>query len=295
MCFGSDDPAPAVIRQTNDLPEWVDQGGKENYDLAKEIASRPYEAYEGQRIAGFTPDMATGFDMAKSGLGAWQQPLSQAMQATSDVAGTNFTNADIGAYMNPFTQQVTNQGLRELGRQGEITRNDISMRAQGAGAFDGARHGVIEAEQRRNQTQAESDLINRNNANAFTVGQQAFQSDQAMNLAAGGQLSQLGGLAQQMGLADADAMINIGEAGRSLEQGNIDLAYEDFLRQRDYPLTQLNIQQAALATSPYSTESSRIQPFQQSSGVADAIGAFGLAAGGLGSLAQGGGFSSLFA
>lgn len=49
-------------------------------------------------------------------------------------------------------------------------------------------------------------------------------------------MARLGEFAQRAGLTDAQAMEAIGAQKRGLEQGSLDLAYQDFLEQRDLPM-----------------------------------------------------------
>jgi len=49
-------------------------------------------------------------------------------------------------------------------------------------------------------------------------------------------MARLGEFAQRAGLTDAQAMEAIGAQRRGLEQGSLDLAYQDFLEQRDLPM-----------------------------------------------------------
>jgi hypothetical protein len=74
---------------------------------------------------------------------------------------------------------------------------------------------------------------------ASTVGNLA-STQQGQQLAASGALSGLGAQAQQLGLAGAGALGNVGTQQQQLGQKNLDVAYEDFLRQQGYPQEQIN-------------------------------------------------------
>jgi hypothetical protein len=51
--------------------------------------------------------------------------------------------------------------------------------------------------------------------------------------------SMLGEAAQTMGLTGAQAVTGVGAKERAMQQANLDLAYQDFLAQRDYPKEQV--------------------------------------------------------
>ena len=58
-------------------------------------------------------------------------------------------NPNIGQFLNPYQQYVTN----EIGRQGQIAQNQVAASAMMQGAFGGGRQGVQQAElQRQNFT-----------------------------------------------------------------------------------------------------------------------------------------------
>jgi hypothetical protein len=75
-------------------------------------------------------------------------------------------------------------------------------------------------------------------------------------LQAAGQQGTLANLGQTMGLRDAAAMENIGLTQQGQTQKNMDLAYQDFLQQRDWPKTQLEFMNAMVRGMPYSSTGS---------------------------------------
>jgi len=69
---------------------------------------------------------------------------------------------------------------------------------------------------------------------AGTVG--GADINRLMELA--GRYGELGGAAQRMGLTGAEAVTGVGAAERGMQQQNLNLAYQDFLRQQGYPAEQ---------------------------------------------------------
>jgi hypothetical protein len=84
------------------------------------------------------------------------------------------------------------------------------------------------------------------------AGNQA-QQQAATQLAAGQQLGTLGQLGQTMGLKDLAALEAVGQTQQQQGQKNLDLAYQDFLQQRQYPQQQLSMLNALIRGLPYST------------------------------------------
>lgn len=172
--------------------------------FAKDYLATPYEAYTGERVAGMTPlqqQAMTGYggistgreQFAKAadvygGLSTFGAPqvgaanVGQAAQATGvgqvgGVQAGQLRGTDIGSYMSPYTEQVTNAALRQLGGAQDIALNQMGAEATRAGAFGGSRHGVAEAETRKAYGQQAADIITQQQQQAFQNAQQAAQFD----------------------------------------------------------------------------------------------------------------------
>lgn len=244
--------------------------------------------------------------------------------AVRDVSAQKFTDADLGAYMNPYTSQVIDTTLADLSRQNDQVNAATRARAAAAGAFGGSRAALMETENNRNyfdkvgQTTANlrnQAFLNAQNAIAtdqnralqaagmnqnmdFSVGslntgnqQQAnatnagiqvdlgkFDAQQALaanaqRLAASQQLAGLGQLGQQLGGIDAAALLGIGQQQQGMNQANLDLAYQDFLRQQGYPVDQLQLRNGLLSGPIGSTTTSNTSTDNTGQLVGSGIGA----------------------
>lgn len=191
--------------QTN-LPEYAEPYYREMMRRAQRESLRPYEAYEGPRIAGFS-DAQLG---AQQGFLDLQSPdaiasASDLMQQTADRAAntgtyqpTTFTNTftaeqiDPGTfdsaaaqqYMSPYMQNVIDISKREAMRDADIMRNSIGADAATAGAFGGDRHGIMEAELDRNTLQQLSDMQVTGLQSAYEDAQRMFGQDRAARMQA---------------------------------------------------------------------------------------------------------------
>ena len=143
---------------TTSPPPYVVEGAKENYEIAKGLTDQPYTPYEGARIAEFTPDQTNAFDLVRSGVGEYG-PLLENATSLAGKAGGGIPGVDISQYMNPFTDEVINSVRDEMMRTGGIQRVGVRNRAHAAGGYGGARHGVVEAEQLRNEGRTIADMI----------------------------------------------------------------------------------------------------------------------------------------
>jgi len=181
----------------------------------------------------------TGAAVTQEALGAI---APQARANIRDIQAGSFLNQNIQDYMNPYTQAVTEQSLRDLERSRQLQQQQTSAQATAARAFGGSRQGVQEAETNRAFDENASRLVAQQNAAAFAAAQQASEADlarqmqaqqlnQAQDLATTQQSLQLAG---QFGLANQDAALRA-----ALANQNIDLSVGQLNAQ--------NAQQAALA------------------------------------------------
>ena len=130
-----------------------------------------------------------------------------------------FDPAAAERFMNPFEQQVVDQTLADIARQGEIQRQQQRAQAVAAGAFGGARSGIMESELGRNileqQAKAAAQLRRAGFESASQRAQQAFEEQQRRQQ----QASQLtGALGAQGSQAAARAAQAAGGLGLSAEQ-----------------------------------------------------------------------------
>jgi hypothetical protein len=248
MCCGGGNQQSTV--NTPNVPQWYLDAGQSLVGRAQTESQQPYQAYTGPRVAGFNTDQTDAFAATRNATGAWQPGLSAAYAATDRGAGA-FPGADIGAYMSPYQQNVIDIAKREAVRQDDMARQGRDASAVGRGAFGGSRHGLVEAEARRNLGQNLSDIQMTGQQAAYNSALNQFNADQSRALAAGQQYGNLAGASQSLGLRDAAALETIGATQQGQEQRNLDTAYGDFLEQRGYPGQQLNFLSSILrGTNP---------------------------------------------
>jgi hypothetical protein len=84
---------PAVTTQINktELPKWVDEASQANYQLAKDVASRPFEQYEGGRVAGTSPYTTQANNLIQANVGS-ANPYIDKSTAALDSSQTVFNN-----------------------------------------------------------------------------------------------------------------------------------------------------------------------------------------------------------
>jgi hypothetical protein len=206
-------------------PEYK-QAALQNYAFAQQVAQQPYQAYGGPRIAGFT------------------QPQQEAMAAIRESPlslGESMAN-----FYNPYNQQVIQNTLGNIETQRLMQQQQSRAAAAKAGAYGGTRQAVQEALQQQSALQTGAQA-------AAQLAQQGF-----------GQAAALG--AQDIGLRQqaAAGLQGIGAQQQAMNQANLDLAYQDFMRQQNYPLQQLQILQQGLGQTNLGTQ--QTSPYFQNTG-----------------------------
>ena len=157
---------------------------------------------------------------------------------------------DIGAYQNPYQQQVIDQSMADIQRQADLARGQSQSRAIGAGAFGGSRSALLEGESQRPFVEQMARTSAGLRQSGFEQAQAAAQSDLARQQQLGMfgseqeqqralQQAQFG---QQAGLTGFEAQQQ--RAMRQAELGQqAGLAGQDIAAQRN--LEQARLQQQA--------------------------------------------------
>lgn len=247
---------------------------------AQAVSNQPYALYGGDMTAGPSALQSKAFQ----GIGGLTLPSSvtsyNPMQFSSGLPGTSasqpFGVGSTESYMNPYLEQVLQPQLREARRQAEIDRINNASRMTKAGSYGGSRQAILEAELQRNLGTKVSDLTGKGYSDAFTNAQnQQFRTaqlgmdaqkatDASRQFGAG-----LGLDIGRFGLSSLDQMLRAGETERGIEQQGLTADYNEFARQRDYPMEQLKFQQSMLQGMPLSTVQSTPNPV---SGLQNAVG-----------------------
>lgn len=222
-------------------------------------------------------------------LTAAQPLLTQASQSGA---------SGISNYMNPYTDQVVNRiadlGARNLNENimPALTSKYISAGQLGFGphtgpASAGTSSGMM-TDTARAVRDVSNDILGQQSLalqsgfnNAAGLSQQDLSRQLAagqttgslaatqtgQQLAGGAQQAQLAGLAQQYGLTGANAVTNVGQQQQQLNQQNLNVGYEDFLKQQGYPQQQIdammNTMKGMASMVPTATQQQGIVPSGQ--------------------------------
>jgi hypothetical protein len=266
-------PSTSSTLTTSQVPQYLSDYLYNLMSGAYSAAQEEYQPYEGPRIAPFTQDQLSAFQQTREAAGSYKPALEAAGEAASQagelsptgMAQPYFEQAGgalpdvIGDYMNPYQEQVIN-------RMGDLAQRQITeklMPAIGdqftrAGQFGSTRQQEIAGRTVRDVAEGLSGAIGEQLSKGYaTAGQQAQEDlrrlasiGQATGQLAGTEMGARGNLAslyanlgqkeQALGLQGAGALETIGLTQEQMNQRNLDLAYQDFLRQTAYPKEQIS-------------------------------------------------------
>jgi hypothetical protein len=182
--------------------------------------------------------------------------------------------------MSPFIEQAMQPQLREAERASQIQGTQQQAQAVQSGAFGGGRDAIMRAERERNLGMQQGDIRARGYQTAYEQAANQFNQDQARRLQAqgmgeqsrqygaglgmqglqtglqaAGQLGQLGQTeyGQKMGISQLQSQY--GAQQQQQAQRPLDMAYQDFLNQQNYPYKQLGFMSDMIRGLPLGQQS----------------------------------------
>ena len=242
--------APSYAATTSDVPKWLQDYTVDLFSQQRAVAGTPYQPYALPRIAQTTAPTTASQNLIQSSVGAYQPAVGSAISGTQGLAGQSSVN-NISAYMNPYTQNVTDQiarlGARNLSENLLPAVSDQFIRA---GQFGSSGMGTF-GERALRDTQ-ESILSNQTSAlnTGYTQALGASQADLTRQAAAQQQVADLAKMQQGLTTADAAALESVGTAQQQRQQRGLDVAYQDYQNQIQYPQTQINNMSTTLRGLP---------------------------------------------
>lgn len=205
--------------------------------------------------------------------------------------GTNqlFDQSQANMYMNPYTNSVIDNGLNRLNQMQAENQFSVNDSAAKAGAFGGSRHAVAQSLFNRDWDNRKTDFMTGQLQNAYSNAQNQFNQDRSagnqmqqfnigsrlaadtsnqnallqgaqenrlgrdQQMSAAGGLANLGYLTQGLGQKDIQGLQGIGGLQQALNQQNMDIGYQDFQNQANWPYKQLEFMSNLVRGVPFSS------------------------------------------
>jgi len=292
MCSSSPPPAPSNITQTT-IPEYAKPYVEKLLGKAEAATEAPYQTYGGQRIAEQSPEQkaitqnilsqtapgqfAAGTGIAGAGglsaLGAGSQYMAMATDPAAQQA-----------FMSPYMQNVVNLQKQEAIRdaqKGQLGQNLASARQ---GTYGGARQELAKTERERNLQQNLANIQATGAQKAYEQAMQGMQFGTTAGIQGGQAATQAGATLGQLGIGQQQAGIDLAKAQEAFggmtqaeQQKALDLQYQDFLQQQQYPYKQLGFMSDILRGSANLAATGGKTVYEAPPSVASQIGGLGLA------------------
>jgi len=267
---GGGSSGPSQTTQTQDLPDWAIPYAQEVLGKGSALSQAPYQAYGGERQAQFTPLQQQAFQGAGAlapsaatgqGIGIAGQAAGRALGTSYDPYATGQFGAQASQYMDPYMQNVVGIQQREAARASEMQRNQNQAGAVQSGAFGGSRQAIMEAERQRNLATQQGDIQARGLQDAYSRGQNQFNTEQQLReqskqygagLGLQGLQTALTGAGQQFqqGVDVNKLQAGYGTQQQQQVQNVLGQQYQDFLDQKKFPYQQLEFQSNLLRGTP---------------------------------------------
>lgn len=241
--------ATTTTETTTQVPDWLAQPLQRMYTSAENLITQPYPTYGGPRIAPFNADQNAAF-MGIRDIPGMGMPQTLEGADWMRQAGLDWTQANQNAYMNPFMQAAINPTLQRLTENYQQRLQSLGGQAASNNAFGGARQALLENAAGRDYNREFSETMATGLANAYQSGMTQFNQDQNRRYQTGAGLGAIGQQLQNMGVTGYDALLRSGGVQRDLDQSNLDLAYNDFNQQRDWPYGQISWLNSILTGGP---------------------------------------------
>ena len=251
---------------TPTAPQSTEAARNELISRTRGFAAEPFQPYVDEfgraipRVAQFTPDQQRAFESTRQlatqagGLSALTPDLAtSAIEATRGMAIT-LPEANLEAYMSPYTQAVLDPAIRDIEERGARSRLALGQQRAMTGSFGGSRQAIAEGELERGIQRNIGEESARQRQQAYNQALAQFRLDQeripALYSTMQGQLGT--GLNQTQNALGSmvNPLLATGGQQMAREQANLDVLRQQYEEERDYPLRGINALRNTLSLDP---------------------------------------------
>lgn len=206
--------------------------------LARTAQALPLPNLPVYQVAGLSPTQQAAISRGQQGIGSYVPYMTSAGQGYN-VAQSMLSPGAISQYMSPYQQEVIDEAMRNINRQGDIARQNLQAQAVRAGAFGGSREGVQRGVLSRGLAETQqSTIANLLNQNFNQASQRALQSAITTGQIAQG-IGALGERAQALGQQDVSFLYGLGQQEQVQRQRELDALRASNLQQSMLPYQHL--------------------------------------------------------
>lgn len=225
-----------TTQQQTNTPTGLAQLG-DIWNRVQQVASTPYQAYNGQLVAGLTPTQQQGIQGVTNAQGSAQPYFDQAAQYATQGAST-IDPSSIQKYMNPYTQNVIDATQANFNQSNAIQQQGVIGNAAAQGALGGDRVGVAQSELARQQGLAQNPVIAGLQQQNYSQALGAAQADRSAAAQGAYTFGALAPSVQNSQISGAQAQIGAGGLEQGTNQAQLTAAYNQYLQQQAFPYQQ---------------------------------------------------------
>jgi len=275
------------------LPGYQEKFLKDLLKSTSTLADQPTTIPEYQ-VAALTPAQQEAISLGISGVGAYQ-PMMQAGADTLAQGVASLSPTGYQQYMDPYLDQVLDQSLADLQRQGAQERQRIGQAAVQGGAFGGSRQAVAEQELQRNLSDAFARQSGQLRSQAFESAQNRAQQAGELFGKLGLQQAAMGESAQQAQARDVQMLSSLGGQEQAQQQAELEAQRATSLQRQFEPYQRIGFMSDIFRGVP-TTTSTLTSETSPSPSMLSQLGGIGMGIAGLqqaGAFGQGGVFGGL--
>ena len=143
-------------------------------------------------------------------------PASGLQNAMGATTGAIYNPLNVGAFNNPYQQEVIDNTQADIERQRQMAINSMGAGAQGSGAYGGSRHGVAEGVTNAEYGRVAANTLGNLRMQGYNNAMANAMADRNFRL---GAANQLGGLSNQA--FNTGRIINQDLAAQGLMQSKV--------------------------------------------------------------------------
>lgn len=193
--------------------------------------------------------------------------LQGAMAGTQQAMGGPL---NVGAYMNPYTQEVIDRTQNDIERQRLMALNNVGAQAERANAFGGSRQALVEGTTNAEYGRMAGDMAAQQRMAGYNTAMANAMADRTGRLGAASQLGSLANQAFNTGRTINQDMLQQGLLQQSLQQALLDSAATDMSNYANAPMNSLSAPLAALGAANMNQQT---QTTTQNPGILGTLGA----------------------
>lgn len=247
----SNNKAAGVAAANNANAQQIGTAQNTMLNDAQTIANQPFTPYTGTLTAPMSGNEQAGYSQALSvaNSGVAQGDNAKATGQIDQVAANPWNATTAQTYMNPYTQQVTDNAIANQNKSYLTSLAGLKENAAGSGAFGGGRNAIAESNLTATNAQNIGTLTANSNAAAYNDAFSKWQGDNNMKLSAANAYDAAGQDITNMNSNQIADLLKTGGVAQAISQTDLSNQYGQFLRQQGWSAQQLQSLIGAVGTA----------------------------------------------